>query len=150
MLETCKSLLMPSKSKINGELFRELIRILQDALCFAIASNAWVWEMICFQTTIMKLYGMLLGKNPQINQSNYFYSSEKSRLYRMNWCGYYFEMKLVRRLGSSRFGSPFFSFPIAILLMRKAMLTAIRRMVCIPSSSNTASPISAPCAIGQY
>lgn len=47
-------------------------------------------------------------------------------------------------------GQPYFSFPSAMLRIRKVILRASVRMVCLPSSSCRASPGSLPCTLFQY
>lgn len=52
--------------------------------------------------------------------------------------------------GSSLWGSPYFSFPSAMLFMRNDMLRARVRIVCSPSSSLRASPGTSPWIWFQY
>ena len=47
-------------------------------------------------------------------------------------------------------GNPNFSFPSAILFIRKLILCASVRIVCIPSASCSTCPAVAPCTLFQY
>ena len=50
----------------------------------------------------------------------------------------------------SRTGNPYFSFPSAMAFIRNAIFLARVRMVCMPSSSRTASPGVPPWTEFQY